>query len=326
MPVDPVIQSLLDAFEAMGAPPLSSGTPERARAAFRKMTVGLRQPEQVVPVGSVREAEVPGGHGPIAARIYRPDTDAATVPTVLFLHGGGFVIGDLDTHDNQARVVCAGAEAVVVSIDYRLAPEHPWPAAVEDTEAAYRWLVEAVDELGGDAERVGVAGDSAGGNLAAVVATVARDERLPMAAQLLVYPGVDFRGKRPSLTENAEGYFLTTADVEWFARNYLGLGEGGDRPDDEVLTHSRLSPLHADLRGVAPAVVVTAEYDPLRDEGDAFAGALREAGVEVDHLPAEGMIHGFFDMFTFAPAAREVVDEAVAAFARRLGVRVGVDR
>lgn len=316
MPVDPVIQTLLDAIEAMGAPPISDGPPERARAAFRQLTVGVRQPEHVVAVGEVADREVDGGDGPIPARVYRPDTDASTVPTVLFVHGGGFVIGDLDTHDNQARAICAGAEAVVVSIDYRLAPEHRWPAAAEDTVAALHWVVAHVDELGGDRERIGIAGDSAGGNLAAVAALAAREEGLPLAAQLLVYPGVDFRGEWPSRTDNGEGYFLTHADLVWFAEHYLGVTEAD--ADDALLAHPQLSPLHADLTGLAPTVVVTAEYDPLRDEGEAFAAALADAGVEVDHLPGPGMIHGFFDMFTFSPGARQVVGAAIDAFGRRL--------
>ncbi len=317
MPVDPVIQSLLDVLEAMGAPPMSEGSPERARAAFRKLTVGIRQPSQVVDVGAVDDTTVPGGAGEIAARIYRPDIDAVSVPTVLFAHGGGWVIGDLDTHDNQARAICAGVGATVVSIDYRLSPEHRWPAAVEDAVAAYQWMVEHVAGLGGARDRLGVAGDSAGGNLAAITATAARDAHLPLAAQLLIYPGVDFSGDWPSRQANADGYFLTLADVHWFAQHYLGVTE--DEADPAVLVDPRLSPLHADLAGVAPAVVVTAEFDPLRDEGDAYASALEQAGVTVDHLQAEGLIHGFFDMFTFSPAAQQAVDDALRIFAKRLG-------
>ncbi len=316
MPVDPVIQTLLDAIEAMGAPPISDGPPERARAAFRRMTVDMRQPSQVVEVGAVRDLSVDGGAGPIPARHYRPATGETPRPTVLFIHGGGFVIGDLDTHDNQARAICAGAQADVVAIDYRLAPEHRWPAAAEDAIAAHRWVVDHVDELGGDRARIGIAGDSAGGNLAAVTALAARESGLPLTAQLLVYPGVDFSEEWPSRQQNAEGFFLTNDDMVWFAEHYVGVSR--DQADADLLTHPHLSPLHADLAGLAPAVVVTAEFDPLRDEGDAFAAALAEAGVEVDHLPRPGMIHGFFDMFTFSPAAREAVDEAVGAFARRL--------
>lgn len=322
MPVDPVIQTLLDTLEAMGAPAISDGPPARARAAFRKLTVGLRQPEHVVEVGEVVDRTVDGGDGAIPARVYWPTTAVPPMPTVLFVHGGGFVIGDLDTHDNQARAICAGTRSVVVSIDYRLAPEHRWPAAAEDAVAAHRWVVEHVGELGGDPDRIGIAGDSAGGNLAAVTALAAAQAGLPLSAQLLVYPGVDFHDDWPSRDQNAEGYFLTHADLVWFAEHYLGVDR--DAADPVVLADPQLSPLHADLRGVAPTVVVTAEFDPLRDEGDAFARALADAGVEVDHLPRAGMIHGFFDMFSFSPAARQGVDDALAAFSRRLsGVTTG---
>lgn len=319
MPVDPVIQTLLDAIEAMGAPPISAGPPERARIAFRRLTADLRQPSQVVAVGEVRDLTVDGGAGPIPARHYRPATDDRPRPTVLFLHGGGFVIGDLDTHDNQARMVCAGAHADVVSIDYRLAPEHRWPAAAEDAIAAHRWVVDHVDDLGGDHARIGIAGDSAGGNLAAVTALAARDAGRPLAAQLLIYPSVDFSRDWPSRQQNAEGFFLTHDDLVWFAEHYVGVGR--EQADADLLAHPHISPLRADLTGLPPAVIVTAEFDPLRDEGDAFAAALADAGVEVDHLPRPGMIHGFFDMFTFSPAAREGVDEAISVFARRLQAR-----
>ena len=318
MPVDPVIRTVLDAIEAMGAPPISDGPPERARAAFRQLTVGVRQPEHVVPVGSVEDREIDGGDGPVRARVYVPEggVPAGGCPTVLFAHGGGFVIGDLDTHDNQARAICAGVGAVVVSIDYRLAPEHRWPAAADDALAAYHWLLDHVDELGGDRDRIGVAGDSAGGNLAAITSQEARDRGLPLAAQLLVYPGVDFADDWPSRDENATGYFLTMDDILWFVEHYTGMTE--DTAQDHERRHPRLSPLHAELGGVAPAVVVTAEYDPLRDEGDAYAAALADAGVAVDHLPSPGMIHGFFDMFAFSPGAKEAVDRAIEAFRARL--------
>ena len=192
----------------------------------------------------------------------------------MFFHGGGYVIGDVDTHDNQCRMLCREAEAVVLSVGYRLAPEHPFPAAPEDCFAATRWAAEHVDRLGGDAGRIAVAGDSAGGNLAAVVALMARDAGGPaLAAQLLIYPGTDFAGGYPSETENAEGFFLTRADMEWFREQYLA----GADPSDP-----RLSPIAApDLSGLPPAVVATAEFDPLRDQGDAYARALEEAGVPV---------------------------------------------
>jgi acetyl esterase len=314
VPVDPVIQQLLDAIEAAGAPPLTGGSAERARRAFRSLTVGTRRPEHVVEVAQVSDIAIPGPAGDLPARVYRPAADdAGSMPTMMFLHGGGFVIGDLDTHDNQARVLAARGGMAVVSVAYRLAPEHPWPAAVDDAVAAFRWLVAEVQagRLGGDVDRVVVGGDSAGGNLSAVVAHMARDEHLPLRAQFLLYPGIDFVRDYPSRQENATGYFMTHDDVVWFAEQYLGVDR--DDADPDLLVDPRLSPIHGDLAGLAPNVVVTAEFDVLRDEGDAYAKALADAGVEVVHVPCDGMVHGFFDMFTFSPGAHDAVDRSVAA-------------
>jgi len=322
VPVDPAIQQLLDLIEAADAPPLTGGSPERARRAFRSLTVGARRPEHVVEVAEVTDITVPGAESDLAARVYRPAA-SGPLPTMLFLHGGGFVIGDLDTHDNQARMLAARAGMVVVSVEYRLAPEHPWPAAAEDAVAAYRWLVAEVKAggLGGDVDRLVVGGDSAGGNLSAVVAQVVRDEGLPLRAQFLVYPGVDFRDEMGeeyrSRHDNATGYFMTHDDVVWFAEQYVGVAR--DEADPALLVDPRLSPMHGDLVGLAPAVVVTAEYDVLRDEGDAYAKALAAAGVEVAHVPCDGMVHGFFDMFTFSPGANACVDRAIAALRPLLG-------
>ena len=307
MPVDPQIQGMLDMLEQMGGRTLAEGTPAEARAGFRLLTVDMRRPEHVVAVASVEELTVPGDHGAMAARIYRPEADGP-LPTVVFFHGGGFVIGDLDTHDNQCRTVCREVEAVVLSLAYRLAPEDRFPAAVDDCRAAASWAAEHVDRLGGDPQRIAVAGDSAGGNLAAVVAQHARDAGAPrLAAQLLIYPAVDFRdddSAYPSRVENAEGYFLTREDMRWFSDSYA---EGADPADP------RLSPLLGDLEGLPPAVVVTAEYDPLRDEGEAYARALEAAGVPVVLERHAGMIHGFFDLSALSPAAADGVRRACAA-------------
>jgi acetyl esterase len=304
VPLDPPIQQMLTALEAMGRESIASGSPEHARQGFRSLTADFRNPESVPPVAAVEEVELPGPAGGLPARVYRPEV-TGPVPTILFIHGGGFVIGDLDTHDNQCRALCGGVEAVVLSLDYRLAPEAPYPAAVEDCFAALQWVGAHVNQLGGDPDCLVVAGDSAGGNLAAVSAVMARDAGgPPLAAQLLIYPATDFReveGQYPSREENAEGYFLTRADMAWFAGHYVGHAD----PQDP-----RLSPvLTEDLAGLPPAVVVTAEYDPLRDEGEAYARALQNAGVSVTSRRYAGLIHGFFDLFPLSPAAAAAVHE-----------------
>jgi acetyl esterase len=308
MPLDPQIRQMLALIESMGRPSLAAGAPAEARQGFRMLTVDLRPPETIVPVAATEDVELPGAAGHLQARIYRPEGEGP-FPTILFIHGGGFVIGDIDTHDNQCRTVCRDVGAVVLSVGYRLAPEAPFPAAPQDCLGALRWTAEHVGELGGDAERVAVAGDSAGGNLAAVTALQARDAGgPPLAAQLLIYPGTDFReddGRYPSRDENAEGYFLTRADMEWFRNHYVGSSD----PTDPLL-----SPLlAADLSGLPPAVVVTAEFDPLRDEGEAYARALEEAGVPVTRRRFDGLIHGFFDLSVVSPAAAEAVRETCAA-------------
>jgi acetyl esterase len=281
------------------------GTPEVGRAQYLALTAGARTPEQLVPVASTEDIAVPGAQGELKARVYRPDADGP-LPTVAFFHGGGWVIGDLDTHDNMARSVCRDSRAVVVAIDYRLAPEDPFPAAAEDAVAAGRWVAQHLDQFGGDT-RFGVAGDSAGGNLAAVVAQQLTADGTPVTAQFLIYPAVDAAGEYPSRVENAKGYFLEQPTMDWFYGHYAGSWEDPNDP--------RLSPLHAaSLGGLPPAVIVTAEYDPLRDEGEAYGTALRAAGVAADVRRFDGMIHGFFDMGTVSPAAQTAVQESCARF------------
>lgn len=298
MPLDPNVAGLLQMIEAVGLPAMADGTAEQARAGLRTLMVDLRDPASLAPVGSVVDATVAGS---IPVRVYRPES-SGSAPTIVYLHGGGFVIGDLDTHDGVCRLLCRDVNAVVVSVDYRLAPEHHFPAAVDDSYAALRWVIEHLDEYGGDLARVVVGGDSAGGNLAAVCAQQAHADGVPLAAQLLVYPAVDMLGEYPSRIENAEGYFLTLADMYWFGEQYLGFAETD--PAAAALAHEpRLSPLHApSLAGLAPAIVVTAEYDPLRDEGNAYAQALEAAGVAVTHRQFAGLIHGFYGLEAISPA------------------------
>ncbi|MBC9733771.1 alpha/beta hydrolase [Nocardioides marmotae] len=308
MAIDPQIDGLLQLMAGSGHPPMWQQSPEDARRGFRVLTVDLRDPAFVPEVAAVEDVTVPGAAGPLAARIYRPSAGSAgsaPLPTVAFFHGGGFVIGDLDTHDLTCRTIATLCEAVVVSVDYRLAPEHPFPAAPDDALAAAHWVADSLADLGGS-DRMGVAGDSAGGNLSAVVAQAFRDEGRPLAGQLLVYPVTDMGGSYPSHTENAEGFFLDTQTMAWFGAQYVG--------DPSALGDPRLSPLHGRLDGLAPAVVVTAELDPLRDDGNAYARALAEAGVRVEHRVFPGMIHGFVDMGRHSAAAQAAIEETCALF------------
>jgi acetyl esterase len=304
MPLDPQLKDMLDFIAAAGYPPMEEGTPALARQGMRAMSVDLVKPEDVVPVGSVEDLRVPGGAGERDARLYKPEGEGPW-PTMVYLHGGGFVIGDLDTHDQTCRRICRDADVAVLSVDYRLAPEDPFPAGLEDALAATEWAAAHLDELGGG-DRLAVGGDSAGGNLSAVVAQHLGDI---LSAQFLIYPATDGLGDYPSKVENGEGLFLTTGMMQWFSSHYVPADV-----DIEAELH-RIAPLHGDLSDVAPALVVTAEMDPLRDEGEAYAEALRGVGVEVEQVRYDGMIHGFVDMGPFSAAAAD----AVADMNKRFG-------
>lgn len=247
-------------------------------------------------------------------RVYRPFGITETLPGIVYYHGGGWVTGDLDSHDGTCRVLAAEARAVVVAVDYRLAPENPFPAAIDDGIAGYRWAVAHADELGVAADRIGVMGDSAGGTLAAVVAQqVTRDpQSVPVpAAQGLVYPSTDAHMATDSIERFAEGFFLSKADMIWFRDRYLG-------PDGD-LDDLRASPLlAADVSGLPPALVVTAGFDPLRDEGDAYAARLADAGVHVIHRCYDDMVHGFFGMGVL-PGGLATIAEICAAMGSLLG-------
>ncbi len=302
MPLDPQARSLLEQLEALGAPPLSQQTPEEARAGFAVLAAVAGKPADPVPT---EDRSVPGPAGDIPVRIYRPEGDHP-LPVVVYFHGGGWVIGDIASHDTICQRLATGVPALVVSVDYRLAPEHPFPAAVDDCDAATGWVSARAAEFGGDPGRLAVAGDSAGGNLAAVVAIHARDaDGPPIAFQLLIYPGTDMTCSLPSHTENGKGYLLDSDTIGWFRGNYLA--EADPR-------HPDASPLFADdLSGLPPALVVTAEFDPLRDEGEAFAERLRQAGVVVTTSRYDGMIHGFYGLDSVFDAAKRATLETVVA-------------
>lgn len=310
MALDPELAALLDFLAGAGTPPMWEQTPADARAGFRTLSVDLRDPALLPEVAKVEDTTIPGPAGELPVRIYRPLLDGAEadgpLPTVAFFHGGGWVIGDLDTHDLTCRALANDAAAVVVSVDYRLAPEHPFPAAVEDALAAAHWIADHLDELGGN-NALGVAGDSAGGNLAAVVAQEMPDR---VTAQLLIYPATDVPGEYASRVDNAEGYFLDVQSMAWFMEQYVPAGTD--------LTDPRLSPLHGKLAGLPPAVIVVAELDPLRDEGKAYADALRAAGVPVELRQFDSLIHGFVDMGRYSKAAQEAVSTTYALFRRLL--------
>jgi acetyl esterase len=290
MALDPQARDVIDLVVKSGRPPYHQLSPKEARRMFLETRPASTPPAPAI--GAVREVKASGPLGEIPLRVYRPAgvPDGARLPVYVFFHGGGWVIGDLDTHDVACRQVTAESGVCVISVDYRLAPEHKFPAAVDDAWAATRWIVAHAAELGVDASRLAVGGDSAGGNLAAVVALLARDAGGPsVALQVLIYPVTDLSAESKSYADLADGYLLTRDSMRWFRAQYLAR--------EEDAADWRVSPLRAaSPAGVAPALVVTAGYDPLRDEGEAYARRLREAGVRVDAVCFGGMIHGFVPM------------------------------
>lgn len=297
MAVDPQVQTILDGLAAADAPPLTEQTPDQVRESFAVMAA-LGVPEDVY---AVEDSSVPGPAGDIPVRIYRPSDDRP-LPALVWYHGGGFVIGDLDSHDAVCRSLANRAGCVVIAVDYRLAPEHPFPASPDDAVAAFDALRDRAADLGVDPDRMATGGDSAGGNLAAVVAN---ERRGAVAFQLLIYPVTDMNRTSQSYRDNAEGYLLSAELMGWFEGHYTG----GANLDDP-----RVSPLFAeDLSGVAPAFVLTAEFDPLRDEGEAYGKRLIDAGVPVTMQRYDGMIHGFLQMSAVIDAATDAIDEAAAA-------------
>lgn len=289
-----------------GGAPLHEITPVEAR--LRMAPPEVSGPDTAV--FRVEDRHIPGPGGPLAVRVYTP-SPGRELPGLVYFHGGGFVLGGLDMNDRPCRMIANAAGCVVVSVDYRLAPEHPYPAAVDDAYAATQHVAEHAAEFGIDRARLGVAGDSAGGNLATVTAIKARDAGGPaLAFQLLVYPQVDFNDDSPSMREFGEGHFLDVKGMAWLLDHYIPRAEDRRRPD--------ASPMGADLRGLPPAFVITAECDPLRDQGEAYVRQLREAGVAVEHKRYDGMIHPFFSLAGIVDAGRAAIADAAAAVRKAL--------
>ncbi|WP_088035022.1 alpha/beta hydrolase [Evansella clarkii] len=305
MALDPQAKFILDQLEAAGGPEMHTLTPEEARASI-DLSPLAGTPEQV---GKVENRTIPVEGGEIAVRIYTPEGEGP-FPALVYYHGGGWVIGDLDTVDVPCRLLTNQANCVVVSVDYRMAPEHKFPVPLNDSYAAAKWVVENAASINADKDRVAVGGDSAGGNLAAAVSLMARDRgEFSIAFQMLIYPVTNHSFATPSYLENGEGYFLTKDSMVWFWNHYLKNEEDGKNP--------YASPLQAeDLSGLPPALVLTAGFDPLRDEGEAYAERLKEAGVEVEVTRYEGMIHGFFWMPGALDEGRKSFGQAAEALKR----------
>jgi acetyl esterase len=307
MPLDPVAKRLLDMIASGGGmADISRMTPQEMRAGFGRLaqSVDVRD----APIGEIRNGEWPGPGGALPYRLYAPTHPAAQpLPALVFFHGGGCVFGSIETHDGLCRVLANESGCAVVSVGYRQAPEHRFPAAVEDSWAAIQWFAAHAAELGLDPARLGVGGDSAGGGLAAVACRMAaRDNRPRLKLQVLFCPVMDVKPATPSRRALAEGYFLTQATMDWMLSHYC--------PPGTDLNDPRLSPLAApDFSGLPPAHIHTAEFDPLRDEGEAYARALRHAGVAARYTCHAGMIHHFYGMAGAIPAARAALKAAALA-------------
>ena len=305
MPLDADVAALVDALASTGAPALSDGTVEQARTNY----LAAPRPE-VDELGHVVDHIVDGRHGPVPIRAYAATPSPSDLPIVLFMHGGGWVLSSVDGHDHLARRLARETGALVISVDYRLAPEHPFPVPHDDCWDVLTYLLEHADVLGGDATTIVVCGDSAGGNLAAGLALRARDEGISLAGQVLIYPCIDNDpSPYPSMVENATGYFLTASDMAWFWGHYLG-------PSGSESAYA-IPALADDVAGVAPAMVITAEFDPLRDEGTHYAQRLGNAGVHVDAIRVPGVVHGYVARWHLMARANDTLAD-IARFVRSI--------
>lgn len=313
MPLDPQVDALLGQLAETGMAAPESMTVAQNRELIAELGDLAGPPEEVA---RVEDTVAPGPAGDIPVRVYVP-AGTGPFPVLVYYHGGGWVIGNIDSHDAPCRALANRSGCLVASVDYRLAPEHRFPAGVDDAYAAAVWAAEKAGEFGGDGTRLAVGGDSAGATLSAVVTQLAKARGgPPIAFQLLVYPSTDRHDDSPSMRDNALGPLLSRAWIEWFFGHYL------TGPDDGL--DPRVSPGRAeDLTGLPPALVLTAEFDPLRDQGAAYARRLAEAGVAAEHVDYPGMIHGFFQMTAVLDGAKQAQDRAAAALRSALGSAPG---
>lgn len=298
MPLDPIVKSILDQMAAMPRPPIEQMSPED----FRSQEFNVPRP--TIPVANVYDRLLPLAGRTIPVRVYVPEMDTSTPqPALVFYHGGGWVTGSIESHDPVCRFLCNAAACVVISVEYRLAPEHKFPAAVWDAYDAAQWIAVHADEFAVDPARIAVGGDSAGGNLAAVTCLIAKERNSPdIAFQLLIYPSTGYAEAPPSIRENAEGYMLTGEMMTWFRNHYLN--------SSEELLHPYFAPVLAeDLGDLPPAFIATAEFDPLRDVGKMYADKLQSSGVPVAFKNYEGLIHGFANFADFVPLAKTALGE-----------------
>lgn len=316
MPLHPQSKVILDLIAAQGGPPLEQMTPAELRASRAETADTFAELFGTAePVARVEDRSVPGPAQPIPIRVYWPQP-GKTLPVLVYFHGGGWVFGNLDQVDRVCRALANAVPCVVVNVDYRLAPEHKFPAAAEDAYATAKYVAEHADEFQGDASRIAVGGDSAGGNLAAVACLMARDRGGPnLAFQLMIYPVIDYEDERPSMSEYAEDHLLTRAAMSYFWNQYVS--------SPEQARHPYASPIRAEsLAGLPPAMVITAECDPIRDQGEAYARRLEEAGIPVVLRRYEGAIHAFFQMGAVIEAGKQAVADAADALrAAFTGVR-----
>jgi acetyl esterase len=307
--LDPHFDAMLEAAKAIEMPPMAMIPPPMVREMYRTQRVGqdAGAPKDL----TVRDLEVAGGAGPIKARLYVAKDAPTPSGCLVYFHGGGFVIGDLDTHDDFLRRLTAASGLRVLAVDYRLAPEHPFPAAHDDALAAVKWAIDHAAEIGADPKKIAVGGCSAGGNLAACLAIeLKNDAAHKLAFQLLLYPATAMEQETQSRKDLATGYVLTAEIMEWFAGHFAAIAHPQGR---------RAEPKHADVSGVAPALVITAGFDPLKDEGKAYAAQLNAAGVKATHVEYPSFVHDFMIMASVSPAVIPAIEDTAKALKAAIG-------